>query len=301
MKKSRLHAHSTTKTWHDYIQLMRLDKPIGILLLLWPTLWTLWLAAEGIPSWKNLLIFIAGCVLMRSAGCVINDYADRNFDRHVTRTHNRPLTAGRIAPKHALFLFAGLCALSFALVLLTNTLTVQLAFAGLALAAIYPYCKRHTHMPQIVLGAAFGWSIPMAWAAEKNAIAPQVWLVFATALLWTLVYDTFYAMVDREDDLKIGVRSTAILFGDADRAITGTLQVLVLLGLLLIGKRFQLHGIYFVSVAIAACLFVWQQHLIRQRKPADCFRAFLHNHWVGMVIFVGIAASYALSAAQAPL
>lgn len=281
-------------TQKNFVQLMRLDKPIGILLLLWPTLWALWLAAEGLPSWKNLLIFILGCVLMRSAGCVINDYADRHFDRHVSRTRDRPLTAGRVRPQQALQLFGALCSLSALLVLLTNALTIKLAVAALALAAIYPYCKRHTHMPQIVLGAAFGWSIPMAWAAEKNGMAPQIWLVFATALLWTLVYDTFYAMVDRDDDLKIGIRSTAILFGDADRVITGVLQALVVLGLLLIGKRFHLLWPYYISVAVSSVLFVWQQHLIRQRQPAQCFRAFLNNHWVGMVIFLGIAFSYAL-------
>lgn len=293
MKKQRS-FFQLSPTQKNFVQLMRLDKPIGILLLLWPTLWALWLAAEGLPSWKNLLIFILGCVLMRSAGCVINDYADRHFDRHVSRTRDRPLTAGRVRPQQALQLFGALCSLSALLVLLTNALTIKLAVAALALAAIYPYCKRHTHMPQIVLGAAFGWSIPMAWAAEKNGMAPQIWLVFATALLWTLVYDTFYAMVDRDDDLKIGIRSTAILFGDADRVITGVLQALVVLGLLLIGKRFHLLWPYYISVAVSSGLFVWQQHLIRERQPEQCFRAFLNNHWVGMVIFLGIAFSYAL-------
>ena len=294
MKTFRPLQKKIPPTVHELWQLMRLDKPIGILLLLWPTLWTLWLAAGGFPSWKNLIIFSVGCVLMRSAGCVINDYADRHYDLHVSRTHDRPLTAGRIKPGYALLLCAALCVLSFFLVLLTNALTIKLAFAALALAAIYPFCKRYTHMPQIVLGAAFGWSIPMAWAAQTNALAPQAWLVFAVALLWTLVYDTFYAMVDREDDLKIGIRSTAILFGDADRAITGVLQVLVLTGLLLMGKRFQLHWPYFISIAIAASFFAWQQYLIRTRQPVACFRAFLNNHWVGMVVFIGIAVSYAL-------
>lgn len=281
-------------TAHDMLQLMRLDKPIGILLLLWPTLWTLWLAAGGFPSWKNLVIFTLGCILMRSAGCVINDYADRNLDRHVSRTHDRPLTTGRIKPGYALVLCTVLCLLSLFLVLLTNALTVKLACAALVLATIYPFCKRYTHMPQVVLGAAFGWSIPMAWAAQTGTLAPQVWLVFATALLWTLVYDTFYAMVDREDDLKIGIRSTAILFGDADRVITGVLQALTVAGLLLIGRRFQLHWPYFLSLVVTAGLFAWQQYLIRERQPAACFRAFLHNHWVGMTVFTGIVASYAL-------
>ena len=282
----------------DFIQLMRLDKPVGILLLLWPTLWSLWLAAAGMPSLRNLAIFTLGCVLMRSAGCVINDYADRDFDKHVSRTHQRPLTAGRIKPAHALRLFGVLCLLSLGLVLLTNALTIKLAFGAVALTAIYPYCKRHTHLPQIVLGAAFAWAIPMAWAAEKGSIAASVWLVYCTAVLWTLVYDTFYAMVDREDDLKIGIRSTAILFGESDHAITGVLQALVILSLLLVGQKFHLHWPYFLSLTVAAALFGWQQYVIRDREPAACFRAFLHNHWVGMVVFAGIAASYALPAAS---
>lgn len=282
----------------DFIQLMRLDKPVGILLLLWPTLWSLWLAAAGMPSLRNLAIFTLGCVLMRSAGCVINDYADRDFDKHVSRTHQRPLTAGRIKPAHALRLFGVLCLLSLGLVLLTNALTIKLAFGAVALTAIYPYCKRHTHLPQIVLGAAFAWAIPMAWTAEKGSLAASVWLVYCTAVLWTLVYDTFYAMVDREDDLKIGIRSTAILFGESDRAITGVLQALVILSLLLVGQKFHLHWPYFLSLTVAAALFGWQQYVIRDREPAACFRAFLHNHWVGMVVFAGIAASYALPAAS---
>ncbi|HQQ73750.1 MAG TPA: 4-hydroxybenzoate octaprenyltransferase [Pseudomonadales bacterium] len=290
MKKTA-HPH-----WFDFVQLMRLDKPIGILLLLWPTLWSLWLAAEGAPSLKNLIIFTLGCVLMRSAGCAINDYADRDFDRHVKRTHKRPITAGRIQPAYALLLFGVLCLLALGLVLLTNVLTIKLAIGAVALTTLYPYCKRHTHLPQIVLGAAFAWSIPMAWAAEKGAITAPVWLVYCSAVLWTLVYDTFYAMVDREDDLKIGIRSTAILFGEADRAITGILQGLVILGLLLVGQKFHLHWPYYLGLAVAAALFGWQQYLIRERDPAACFRAFLHNHWVGMAIFAGIAGSYALPA-----
>ena len=282
----------------DFIQLMRLDKPVGILLLLWPTLWSLWLAAAGMPSLRNLAIFTLGCVLMRSAGCVINDYADRDFDKHVSRTHQRPLTAGRIKPAYALLLFGVLCLLSLGLVLLTNALTIKLAFGAVALTTIYPYCKRHTHLPQIVLGAAFAWAIPMAWTAEKGSLAASVWLVYCTAVLWTLVYDTFYAMVDREDDLKIGIRSTAILFGESDRAITGVLQGLVILSLLLVGQKFHLHWPYFLSLTVAAALFGWQQYVIRDREPAACFRAFLHNHWVGMVVFAGIAASYALPAAS---
>jgi 4-hydroxybenzoate polyprenyltransferase len=281
----------------DYLHLMRLDKPIGILLLFWPTLWSLWLAAEGMPSTKNFVIFVLGCVLMRSAGCVINDYADRDFDRHVARTRERPITAGRVPPSRALLLFGCLCLVSLGLVLQTNTLTVELAFGAVALTAIYPYCKRHTHLPQVVLGAAFAWAIPMAWAAEKNSIAPGIWLVYFAALLWTLVYDTFYAMVDREDDLKIGIRSTAILFGDADRVITGALQCLVILCLLLVGQRFHLQWPYFVSLLVVAVMFGWQQYLIRHREPAACFRAFLHNQWVGMAVFIGIFVSQSLPVA----
>jgi 4-hydroxybenzoate polyprenyltransferase len=297
MKKFSHHINSHSN-FSDFIQLMRLDKPIGILLLLWPTLWSLWLAAEGVPSLKNLAIFTLGCVLMRSAGCVINDYADRDFDRHVQRTRERPITAGRVKPTHALLLFAMLCLLSLGLVLLTNVLTIKLACVAVALTAIYPYCKRHTHLPQLVLGAAFAWSIPMAWAAEKGAITAPIWLVYCAAVLWTLVYDTFYAMVDREDDVKIGIHSTAILFGDSDRAITGVLQGLVILSLLLVGQKFHLHWPYFLSLLAASALFAWQQHLIRAREPAACFRAFLHNHWVGMVVFAGIVGSYALPAVQ---
>jgi 4-hydroxybenzoate polyprenyltransferase len=280
----------------DYLLLMRLDKPIGILLLLWPTLWSLWLAAGGMPSIKNLVVFGLGCVLMRSAGCVINDYADRHIDKHVARTQQRPITAGRIKPAHALFLFVVLSLIALLLVLQTNALTIKLAFAAVALTAIYPFCKRHTHLPQVVLGAAFAWSIPMAWAAEKGALTPQVWLLYCAALLWTVAYDTFYGMVDREDDLKIGVRSTAILFADADRAITGLLQGMVILTLLLVGRKFGLLWPYYCGLAVAAGLFGWQQYIIRQREPAACFKAFLHNNWVGLAIFLGIAASYLLPA-----
>lgn len=279
----------------DYLHLMRLDKPVGILLLLWPTLWSLWLAARGVPSLENLVIFTLGCVLMRSAGCVINDYADREFDRHVTRTRHRPITAGRVKPGHALLLFAGLCLLAFGLALLTNPLTLKLALVAVALAVFYPFCKRHTHLPQVVLGAAFAWAIPMAWAAETGSLSPSIGLVFCAAVLWTLVYDTYYAMVDREDDLKIGVRSTAILFGDADRSILAVLQGLVLLTLLLVGHKFGLAWPYYASVAGAGLLFGWQQYLIRNREPAACFDAFRQSHWVGFTVLAGIVASFALS------
>lgn len=280
--------------WQDYVALMRLDRPIGIFLLLWPTWWSLWLAARGVPSWQNLLVFTAGCVLMRSAGCVINDYADRHLDGHVARTRDRPLAAGRIPPSHALGLFALLCLAALGLVLLTNKLTLQLAGVAVVLTVLYPFCKRHTHLPQVVLGAAFAWSIPMAWSAETGQLAPTIGLFYCATLLWTLAYDTFYAMTDREDDLKAGIRSTAILFGENDRAITALLQGLVLLALGLAGRPFGLGWPYYTSLAVVAALFAWQQHLIRAREPAACFRAFLHNNWVGMAVFAGIALDYAL-------
>ena len=279
---------------HAYGQLMRLDRPIGILLLLWPTLWSLWLAARGMPSLKNLLIFSLGCVLMRSAGCVINDYADRHFDGRVKRTRLRPLATGLVSPGEALLLFAALCVFAFMLVLMTNTLTLQLSFGGLLLAIIYPFMKRITHMPQVVLGAAFAWSIPMAFAAESAGLDRSIWLVYLAVVLWALVYDTFYAMVDREDDLKIGVKSTAILFADADRAITAILQALFLLAMVLVGRRFEFHLYYFSSLLAVALLFGYQQWLIRDRKPEPCFRAFLNNNYVGLAIFIGILAEYHL-------
>lgn len=277
-----------------YWRLLRGDRPVGTLLLLWPTWWALWLAAEGLPSWKLLFIFSAGVWLTRSAGCVINDYADRDFDGRVQRTRDRPLATGAVSSLEAIALFVGLCFLSFILVLFTNWLTIKLAFAGLALAISYPFMKRYTHLPQVVLGAAFGWAIPMAFAAQSGEVPLATWLVFTAALLWTVCYDTFYAMVDREDDLKIGVKSTAVLFGELDRVMTGSLQVLTLLTLLLVGKRFELSWVYYVSVAVAAGLFAYQQYLIRDRERNACFAAFLNNNWVGIVIFIGIVGHYAL-------
>lgn len=279
-----------------YIRLMRLDRPIGIYLVLWPTLWSLWLAAEGAPGVKNLVIFILGCVLMRSAGCVINDLADRNLDGHVARTKDRPLVRGEVTALEAAGLFALLCFVAFILVLFTNSLTVKLSFVGLALAASYPFMKRYTHLPQIVLGAAFAWAIPMAFAAETRSVPMEAWLIYTAVLLWTVCYDTFYAMVDREDDLRAGIKSTAVLFGDMDKLMTGTLQVLTLITLLFVGKRFELNWFYYLSLVVVAVLFAYQQYLIRNRTRSGCFAAFLHNNWVGMVIFIGIAGHYAISA-----
>lgn len=275
-----------------YLRLMRADKPIGTLLLLWPTLWALWLAAGGWPQWHLLLIFTLGVFLMRSAGCVINDFADRNFDAHVQRTAQRPLATGSISKREALLLCATLCALAFVLVLFTNKLTILLSFGAVALAGLYPFMKRYTHLPQVVLGAAFGWSIPMAFAAQSGTLPRGCWILFIANVLWTIVYDTFYAMVDRDDDRKIGVKSTAILFGEDDRLITGTLQVCVLFALVLVGLQFKLGYWYFVALIGVGGLFIYHQILIRYRQRDACFRAFLHNNWVGAVIFAGIFMHY---------
>jgi 4-hydroxybenzoate polyprenyltransferase len=279
-------------TLRDYFELMRLHRPIGALLLLWPTLWALWVAAKGVPDLKVLAIFVAGVVVMRSAGCVINDYADRHFDRHVERTHDRPLTAGRVTERDALILFVVLCLLALVLVLQLNPLTRWLAVGGVLLAVIYPFMKRVTHLPQVVLGAAFGWAVPMAFAAQTGDVPPLGWLMFTTTVLWATVYDTLYAMVDRQDDLALGLKSTAILFGEADRAIIGLLQVMVLVCLLMIAHQAKLGLIYHGSLAVAALLSVYQQYLIRFRERMNCFRAFLNNNWFGMVVFLGILLDY---------
>ena len=276
----------------DYLALIRFDRPIGTYLLLWPTLWALWLAAEGVPDFKLLIIFIVGTFLMRSAGCAMNDYADRDIDAHVERTANRPLATGRISPKQALTFSAILCLLAFALVLFTNLKTIVLSFAAVALAACYPYMKRHTHLPQVVLGAAFSWGIPMAFAAQQNALPASLWLIYVAVVLWTVAYDTFYAMVDRDDDINIGVKSTAILFGKGDRLITALLQVMVIGLLILVGYQFHLNEWYFISLIGVAVLFIYQQYLIRHRDRDNCFKAFLNNHWAGAIIFIGIFLNY---------
>ncbi len=277
-----------------YALLMRLHRPIGIWLLLWPALWALWIAGAGRPDPMVLLVFVAGVILMRSAGCVVNDYADRGFDPHVTRTRDRPLAAGLVQPREALLLFTMLCLLAFALVLLLNRLTVLLSLAGVVLVVSYPFTKRYTHLPQLYLGAAFGWAIPMAFAAQTGKVPPIAWLVFLANVLWSTVYDTMYAMVDREDDLRIGVKSTAILFGHADRMLIGVLQLLLLGTLLLVGTQLQFASPYYLGIGCAALLSGYQQYLIRDREPAACFRAFLNNHWLGMAVFSGIAAEYLL-------
>ena len=277
---------------YQYAVLARLNKPIGIFLLLWPTLWALWIAAEGMPRTGVLVVFGLGVILMRSAGCVINDYADREIDPRVNRTKDRPIAAGRVSPDEAMLLFMALCFSAFLLVLTMNTFTILLSLGGVMLAAIYPFMKRYTHMPQIVLGMAFGWSVPMAFAAQTNNVPKIAWLIYVVTVLWAVIYDTMYAMADRADDLKIGVKSTAILFGDADRVIIGILQAMMLFALYLIGEQAQLGGEYSIAVAIAAILMVYQQYLIRYRQPALCISAFLNNNWLGAAIFGGIVLSY---------
>ncbi|AHV37111.2 4-hydroxybenzoate octaprenyltransferase [Aeromonas hydrophila YL17] len=275
-----------------YVQLARIDKPIGTLLLLWPTLWALWLAADGLPDLWTLLVFVVGVFLMRSAGCVINDYADRNFDGHVKRTAGRPLPMGKVKPREVLALFAVLALISFALVLTMNPLTIGLSFAALLLAVCYPFMKRYIPIPQLVLGMAFSWSIPMAYAAQANALPAVAWLVFLANLLWTIAYDTEYAMVDRDDDLKLGLKSSAILFGRHDKRIIGALQLLTLLILLLVGQLSELGSSYYWSLLAAAALFVYQQRLIRERAREACFQAFLNNNYVGALIFAGVVINY---------
>ncbi|HKX57198.1 MAG TPA: 4-hydroxybenzoate octaprenyltransferase [Xanthomonadales bacterium] len=281
--------------WNAYWRLMRFDRPIGMLLLLWPTWWALLIAGQGLPSFKNIVIFTLGVVLMRAAGCVMNDIADRNFDPHVARTRNRPLASGELSVRQALGCFVLLLMLAFLLVLQTNRLTILLSFVGLALAATYPFFKRYTHLPQVVLGFAFSWGIPMAFAAETGSLPGLAWALLLVNLNWVLVYDTLYAMVDREDDLKIGVKSTAILFGRHDLQVISGLMLLLLVLLTALGLVSAWSWPYFVAVALVAALFGWQRRLIRLREPAACFRAFLHNNWVGLAIFLGLAGHYLLA------
>lgn len=275
-----------------YHRLMRTDKPIGALLLLWPTLWALWVATPGVPPLGILTVFIAGVWLMRAAGCVVNDYADRKFDGHVKRTANRPLPSGAVSEKEARNLFIVLVLLAFMLVLALNRMTILLSVAALALAWTYPFMKRYTHLPQVVLGAAFGWSIPMAFAAVSESVPLSCWLMFLANILWAVAYDTLYAMVDRDDDVKIGIKSTAILFGRHDKLIVGILQVLVLVLMAAVGWLNGLGWAFYASVAVAGALFVWQQKMIVHRDRDACFKAFLNNNYVGLALFVGLAVSY---------
>ncbi|HBC81508.1 MAG TPA: 4-hydroxybenzoate octaprenyltransferase [Escherichia sp.] len=275
-----------------YHRLMRTDKPIGALLLLWPTLWALWVATPGVPPLGILVVFIAGVWLMRAAGCVVNDYADRKFDGHVKRTANRPLPSGAVSEKEARNLFIVLVLLAFILVLTLNLMTILLSIAALALAWTYPFMKRYTHLPQVVLGAAFGWSIPMAFAAVSESVPLSCWLMFFANILWAVAYDTLYAMVDRDDDVKIGIKSTAILFGRHDKLIVGILQVLVLVLMAAVGWLNGLGWAFYASIAVAGALFIWQQKMIVHRDRDACFKAFLNNNYVGLALFVGLAVSY---------
>lgn len=277
------------------LQLMRFDKPIGTLLLLWPTLVALWVAASGTPAMYLLVIFALGTFLTRSAGCVINDLADRKLDGSVARTEERPLVTGLVTPREAVVLFVILMLLAFVLVLFTNTLTILLSIVAVVLASSYPFMKRYTHFPQVVLGAAFSWGIPMAFAAVQGQLPTALWLLYAGNLLWTVAYDTMYAMVDREDDLEIGIKSTAILFGRYDRAMVGILQVGTIMCWFLFGQAFGLGWYFNGALLVAAVLFGYQQHLIEEREPGQCFAAFLHNNWVGLVLFVGVAVHFLLA------
>lgn len=277
-----------------YWRLMRFDRPIGILLLLWPGLWALWLAGQGRPDPLIVTAIILGTLLMRAAGCVINDYADRDFDPHVERTKLRPIAAGEVRPREALWLFIGLCLAAFALVLTLNPLTIALSVPGAFLAGSYPFTKRYTHLPQAYLGIAFGWAVPMSFAAQTSELPWLCWELFIATAIWALIYDTQYAMVDREDDLKIGVKSTAILFGAHDRLIIGLLQLLMLAILADVGRSAGLGTPYQTGLVAGVGWFGYQQWLIRHRDRTGCFQAFLNNHWFGATIFVAIALSYAL-------
>ena len=277
---------------YQYALLIRLNKPIGIFLLLWPTMWALWIAADGTPDLPILLIFIGGVVLMRSAGCIINDLADRNFDPHISRTQQRPLATGKVTSKEALVVAAVLVLCAFLLVLQLNRMTIGLSVIGILLAIIYPFTKRYTYMPQLFLGLAFGWAVPMAFAAQTGTVPAMGWILLMATVLWALVYDTMYAMVDRDEDIQLGIKSTAILFEDADRIIIGIIQALVLLTLLLIGSRLDFNRYYYAGLAIAALLFIYQQHLIRDRSPQQCFMAFQNNNWFGAMVFGGILMNY---------
>jgi 4-hydroxybenzoate polyprenyltransferase len=279
----------------NYVQLMRLDKPVGILLLLWPTLWALWLAGEGHPDGGLFVVFMLGVIVMRSAGCVLNDFADRNFDPYVERTRARPIASGAVAPIEALTLFIALALVAIGLAAMLNRPAQLLAIIAAVLTIVYPFIKRFVSVPQFFLGAAFGWAVPMVFAAQTGVTSQLAWLVFGAALVWAVIYDTFYAMVDRSDDLKVGVKSTAILFGDADLFIIGGLQLLMLLALVFVGNMAELGGWYYASLVLTAGLMAYHQWLARNRQPAACFRAFQINQYIGMVVFIGIVLHYTFS------
>ena len=277
----------------EYAKLARLDRPIGTWLLLWPVLWALWVAGNGRPSEKLLVIFVAGVLVMRAVGCIINDLVDRNIDPHVKRTRERPLAARRVSPYEAIVLFVVLGLFAVWLVTRLDPLTVKLSIVGAVLTVSYPFCKRYFALPQLYLGISFGgWGVPMAFSAQLGTLPRIAWMLFIAAVIWAVVYDTIYAMVDREDDLKLGLKSTAILFADMDKLMIGILQVLMLLALALAGRDMHFGRWYFAGLAVAALLFAYQQWLIRTREPAACLRAFLNNNYVGMAIFIGLALQY---------
>ena len=278
-----------------YGYLVRLNRPIGILLLMWPALWALWIAGEDKPQWAVVLIFILGVALMRSAGCAINDFADRNIDGKVERTRGRPLATGLVSPMEAVGIFVAISLMAFALVLFLNQETVLMSFVAVTLAAIYPFMKRYTHLPQLVLGMAFGWAVPMAYTALTGTVAPEGWLLYIATVIWALIYDTEYAMVDRADDLRIGVKSTAILFGESDRLMIGLLQSAMLGLMVLVGAKLELGLYYYLGVVAGSLVFLRQQYLIRKRDPDGCFRAFIGNNYFGMVVFIGLVADYLVS------
>ena len=276
----------------QYWLLARFDKPIGILILLWPALWALWVASDGKPDLSVLFIICSGVVLMRAAGCIINDYADRDFDPHVERTKQRPIAAGKVTAKEALILFVVLCLVAFALVLQLNLMTILLSFVAAFLAGSYPFMKRYTQLPQAYLGIAFGFAVPMSFSAQTNTIPMVAWVMYLAVMLWALVYDTMYAMVDKDDDLKIGIKSTAILFGDKDREIMAGLQLIIIGLLVLVGQMQQLGGFYYAGVVVALGLSVYQQKLIFNRDKILCFKAFLNNNYFGLAIYVGLVLDY---------
>jgi len=279
----------------QYGLLMRVDRPIGTLLLMWPTLWALWVAGKGRPDAFVTLVFVLGVFVMRSAGCVINDYADRELDPHVARTRGRPLAAGHVTPREALLLFLVLCLSALALVLTLNHLTLLLSLAAVPLTASYPFMKRFTYLPQVHLGIAFGWAVPMAFAAQTDSVPPVAWLILTGVVLWAVAYDTMYAMVDREDDIYVGVKSTAILFGELDRLMIGVVQLCFFVVMLLVGHQLGLGRYYYLGLAAAGGLALYQQYLIRKREPGRCFKAFLNNNWLGVVIFLGLVSDYAVT------
>ena len=291
------YAPEVVSQLRNYGKLMRVDKPIGIWLLLWPTLWALWLAGEGTPDQGLFIVFVLGVFFMRSAGCVLNDFADRKIDPYVERTRSRPLATGAVAPFEALTLFVALALVAVGLATMLNKQAQMLAVVAASLTVAYPFIKRYVSIPQFVLGAAFGWAAPMAFAAQTGETPELAWLVFGTALIWAVIYDTFYAMVDREDDLKIGVKSTAVLFGEVDLFVIAGLQLLMIVALVLIGYRAELGAWYYLSVAISAGMMIWHLWLARDRQPAGCFQAFLKNHLIGMMIFIGIVLHYTFNPA----